>query len=123
VNLNKVFLIGNLTKDPELRYTPGGDAVLNFVIGTNRRYTTKAGEQKEEASFVGCTAWGKTAENIANYLKKGDPIFVEGRIKQEEYEDKEGKKQTKTKVTVDFMQFVGRKKENPDEPTTTQEAD
>jgi len=116
VNLNKVFLIGNLTKDPEIRYTPGGDAVLNFTVGTNRRYKTKDGEQKEEVAFVGCTAWGKTAENINTYLKKGDPIFVEGRIKQEEYEDKDGKKQSKTKVTVDFMQFVGRKKEDPNEP-------
>ena len=116
MNLNKVFLIGNLTKDPEIRYTPGGDAVLNFTVGTNRRYKTKDGEQKEEVAFVACTAWGKTAENINTYLKKGDPIFVEGRIKQEEYEDKEGKKQSKTKVTVDFMQFVGRKKEDPNEP-------
>jgi len=116
VNFNMVLLAGNLTKDPEIRYTPGGDPVLNFVVGTNRRYTTKAGEQKEEASFVGCTAWGKTAENIATYLKKGDPIWIQGRIKAEEYEDKDGKKQSKTKVTVDFMQFIGRKKEDPNEP-------
>lgn len=119
--LNKVLLIGNLTKDPEIRYTPAGDAVLNFTIGTNRRYTTKAGEQKEEATFVSCTAWGKTAENIANFLKKGDPLFLEGRIRNEEYDDKEGKKQSKTKVTVDFVTFMGHKKESATEEAAATE--
>ena len=116
--LNKVMLIGNLTKDLELRYISSGDAVINFTIATNRKWNSKSGEAKEETSFVGCTAWGKTAELMSKYLNKGDPIFIEGRIKQEIFEHTDGKKETKTKVTVENMQFLGKKKEENKEENT-----
>ena len=110
MNLNKVILIGNLTKDPVLEYTPAGDAVVNFVIATNRRYVSN-GQKKEEASFIGCVAWVKLAEFISAYFKKGDPIFIEGRLHQDTWEDKEGRKQTKMIVSVENAQFVRPKKE------------
>ncbi len=108
--LNKVMLMGNMTKDPELRYTPQGSAVLEFVIASNHKYKDKSsGEQKEEVSFIGCVAWVKTAELINQCCHQGSPAFVEGRLKQESYEDKQGRKQSKTKVWVENIQFLGNK--------------
>ena len=112
MNYNKVILGGNITKDIELRHTPQGTAVADFNIAVNRVWI-KDGNKETEVSFIGCVAWGKTAEAISKYFTKGSPIFVEGRLKQETWE-KEGKKQSKTKVIVENFQFVESKKEDND---------
>lgn len=111
-NLNSVHLIGNLTRDPELRYTPGGAAVCEFSIAINRKWKNKqTGESKEEVDFFDIVAWGKTGEIAAEYLKKGRPVFVEGRLKQDRWESPEGKKMSKVKVTAENIQFLGSKQE------------
>lgn len=107
-NYNKVMLIGNLTRDPELRYTPGGAAVCEFAIAINNNYTTKQGEKREEVTYVDITAWARQAEICAEYLKKGRPVFVEGRLKQDRWEDqKTGQKRTRLTVTAQVVQFLG----------------
>ena len=99
---NKVILVGNLTRDPELRYTPSGTAVTNFGIATNRRW----GEDKEEVFFGEVNAWGKLAEICEQYLKKGSQCLVEGRLKTEQWEY-EGKKMSKTRIVADNIRFLG----------------
>ena len=106
-NLNKVFLIGNLTRDPELRYIPSGTAVASFGLATNRIYTTQDGERKEEVCFVDIVAWSKTAENCANYLSKGSALFVEGRLQYDSWETEDGQKRNKLRVVADRVQFLG----------------
>ncbi len=110
-NLNKVFLIGNLTRDPELRYIPSGTAVASFGLATNRIYTTQDGERKEEVCFVDIVVWGKTAENCANYLSKGRPVFIEGRLQFDTWETEDGQKRSKLKVVGDRVQFLGGRRE------------
>lgn len=105
-NFNKVFLMGNLTRDIELRHTSGNQAVANLSLAVNRRWRSADGQEREEVTFVDCEAWGKTAETLAKYLQKGRPVFVEGRLKLDTWEDKEGKKQSKLRVVVDGFQFV-----------------
>jgi len=112
-NLNKVFLIGHIVRDPEIRYTPSGTAVLDFTIATN----THRKDQDDEVYFAAVTAFGSQAEAIAKYTKKGDPIFIEGRLKRDVWENKEGKKQEKTKIILNNFQFLKGKKgtqENPE---------
>ncbi len=107
-NLNRVLLIGNLTRDPELRYTPGGAAVCEFAIAINNTYTTKQGEKREEVTFIDITTWARQAEICAEYLKKGRPVFVEGRLKQDRWDDqKTGQKRSKITVTAERVQFLG----------------
>jgi single-strand DNA-binding protein len=106
-NLNKVMLIGNLTRDPELKYTPGNQAVCELGIAVNRKYRTKDNEEREEVTFVDCEAWGKQAEVIKQYMAKGRPIFIEGRLKLDTWEDKEGGKRSKMRVVVENFQFLG----------------
>jgi single-strand DNA-binding protein len=106
-NLNKVFLIGNLTRDPELRYSTNGMAIAKFGLATNRVYKGQDGEKKEEVCFVEIVAFGKTAENCANYLSKGRPIFVEGRLHFDSWETPEGQKRNKLDVIVERVQFLG----------------
>lgn len=106
-NLNKVLLIGNLTRDPELRYIPSGTAVANFGLATNRVYTTQDGERKEEVCFVDIVTWAKTAENCANYLSKGSPIFIEGRLQYDSWETEDGQKRSRLRVVADRVQFLG----------------
>jgi len=111
-NLNRVFLIGNLTRDPELRYIPSGTAVATLGLATNRVYTTQDGERKEEVCFVDIVAWSKTAENCANYLSKGSPIFVEGRLQYDSWETDDGQKRSRLRVVADRVQFLsGRRTE------------
>ncbi len=105
-NFNKVFLMGNLTRDVELRHTSGNQAVANISIATNRRYKTQSGEQREEVTFVDCEAWGRTAEVMSQYLAKGRPVFVEGRLKLDQWEGKDGTKQSKLRVVIENFQFV-----------------
>lgn len=113
MNLNVVYIAGNLTRDIELKYTPSGTAVADFTVANNRKYKDREGNLQDETSFIGVTAFGKTAELCAQYLFKGSPILVEGRLKQESWESKDGKKQTKTKVVCQTLHFIGAKKEKP----------
>lgn len=103
----KAFIIGNLSRDPEVRVTPQGQSICQFSVGVNRKF--KSGEtEREEVSFFDCEAWGKTADNIAKFFTKGKPIFLECRPRQDVWEDKEsGKKRSKVKFIVDQFQFVG----------------
>lgn len=106
MNLNRVFLIGRLTRDPEVKYTASNTAVCNFSIAVNHRYKDKSGEWREDASFIDCTVWGKTAETIGKHFVKGRPIFVDGRLDQQSWQNKDGEKRTKIIVVVDSFQFV-----------------
>ncbi len=109
MSLNKVFLIGNLTKDPEARKTSGGTSVCGFDIAVNRRFKGANGEPKDEVTFVSCEAWGKTAENVCQYKKKGDAVLIEGRLKLDQWE-KDGVKKQKLSVVCETVQFLGAKK-------------
>jgi single-strand DNA-binding protein len=105
---NKVILLGNLTRDPELRYTPQGSAVCEFALALNYQYTNKqTGQKVEEVSFIDIVAWGKTGEICAEYLKKGRQVMIEGRLKQDRWESQDGKKMSKIRVTAENVQFVG----------------
>jgi len=105
-NLNKVFLMGNLTRDPELRYTPNNTAIVKIGVAVNRKWRDQQGELKEEVTFVDCDAFGRTAETINQYLRKGRPIFIEGRLRLDQWQDKEGNKRSKLGVVIDNFQFV-----------------
>lgn len=105
-SLNKVLLIGNVTQDPELRYTPKGMAVVDLRLAVNHTYRTESGETKEDPCFVTVTIWGKQAETAEKYLKKGRPVFIEGRLKQDTWE-KNCEKRSMIKVVCERMQFVG----------------
>jgi single-strand DNA-binding protein len=105
---NKVLLMGNLTRDPEVRYTPKGTALANLGLAVNRVWTTESGEQKEEVTFIDIEVWGRQAETAGQYLAKGRPVFVEGRLKLDSWEDKEsGQKRNKLKVVAERVQFLG----------------
>ena len=107
-NLNKVMLMGNLTRDPEIKYTPKGTAIANFGIAINRVFTPEGGERREEVTFIDLEAFGRTAEVIGEYFKKGRPIFIEGRLKLDQWDDKTtGKKQSKLRVVVESFEFLG----------------
>jgi len=105
-SLNKVFLIGNLTRDPELRYVPSGSAVATFTLAVNRVYTTQTGEKKEQASFIRIVVWGRRAEVCGEYLVKGSPIFVEGRLQSRDWEAQDGQKRNTVEVVADNIQFL-----------------
>lgn len=107
-NLNKVLLIGNLTRDPELRYVPSGTAVATFTIAVNRVYKGQDGEKKEETSFIRIVVWGRRAEVCGEYLSKGSPVFVEGRLQSRNWEAQDGQKRSTTEVVADNVQFLGR---------------
>lgn len=106
---NKVLLMGNLTRDVELKHTPSNMAVANIGIATSRKFKGKDGELKEETTFVDCEAWGATAENMAKFFSKGRPVFIEGRLKLDQWEDKDGSKKSKMRVVVESFQFVDSK--------------
>jgi single-strand DNA-binding protein len=105
---NKVILLGNLGADPELRYTPAGRAVANFRMATNERWTDKEGEKQERTEWHRVVAWGPTGEAVGEYLKKGRPVYVEGRLQTREWEDKEGIKRYTTEIIAQSVQFLGR---------------
>jgi len=122
-NYNKVLLMGNLTRDPELKRTSSDMAVAQISIAVNRRYKDKTGELKEETTFVDCEAWGKTAETMAKYLSKGKPVFVEGRLKLDQWQDKDGNNRSKLKVVIEKFEFVdsrGGQSSTPSTPSTTE---
>ncbi len=105
---NKVILLGNLTRDPETRTTPSGNSVTNFSLAVNRVFNNKNGERQEEVAFIECEAWGKTGETIAKYVQKGRQLMVEGRLRQDSWEDKDtGKKRSQLRVVVEGFSFVG----------------
>ena len=107
-NLNKVMLMGNLTRDPEIKYTPKGTAIAVFGLAINRNSTLESGEKREEVTFVDCEAYARLAEVIGEYCKKGRPLFVEGRLKLDSWDDKtSGQKRSKMKVVVEVMQLLG----------------
>jgi len=105
-SLNKVFIMGNLTRDPELRYVPSGTAVATFTVAVNRVYTSQAGEKKEEVSFIKVVVWGRRAEVCGEYLSKGSPVFVEGRIQSRSWESQDGQKRSTVEVIADNVQFL-----------------
>ena len=109
-NYNKVMLMGNLTRDPEVRYSSNNNAICKIGLAVNRRYTLADGTKKEEVTFVDCDAFGKTGEAIGKYLSKGKPIFIEGHLKLDEWQDKQtNEKRTKLKVVIDTFQFIDSK--------------
>ena len=107
-NLNKVMLMGNLTRDPEIKYTPKGTAIAQIGMAVNRNYTLENGEKREEVTFIDIEAYGRQAEVIGEYCKKGRPLYVEGRLKLDTWDDKaSGQKRSKLKVILDGFQFLG----------------
>ena len=106
-SVNKVILIGNLGRDPELRYTQGGQAVANFTLATNERFSTKDGDKQERTEWHRIVAWGRTGELCAQYLSKGRSVYLEGRLQTREWEDTEGQKRRTTEIVAQTVQFLG----------------
>lgn len=107
-NFNKVYLIGNLTRDPELRVTPKGTAICQFGMAVNRQFKDESGAMRDDTTFVDIEAWGKQGETISKFCTKGKPLFVEGRLKFDQWEDKtSGQKRSKLKVVLEGFQFLG----------------
>jgi len=105
-SVNKVFLMGNLTRDVQVKHTANNTAVANLGLAVNRRYKNASGEMQEETTFVDCEAWGRTAETMGKYLSKGRPVFIEGRLRLNEWEDRDGNRRSKLLVVVDTFTFV-----------------
>ena len=120
---NKVLLMGNLTRDPQLKQTPNNMSVAEIGLACNRKFKGKDGEMREETTFVDCEAWGRTAETMAKYLSKGRPVFVEGRLKLDQWEDKDGNNRSKLRVVIESFQFIdsrgGQSSPPPQEAATT----
>ena len=112
-SFNKVILLGNLTRDPQLSYTPNQVAVCDFGIATNRRWIGQDGSRRDEVCFVDCRMFSKRAEVIQKYSLKGDLLFVEGHLTFDSWEDQDGSKRSKLRVTVDNFEFMGSPKDNP----------
>ncbi|HEY4952625.1 MAG TPA: single-stranded DNA-binding protein [Verrucomicrobiae bacterium] len=107
-SFNKVILMGNLTRDPELRYTSKGTAIAKVGLAINRNWTSESGEKKEEVTFVDVDVFGRTAENVGQYMRKGRPILVEGRLKLDQWDDKQtGQKRSRLGVVAETVQFLG----------------
>jgi len=107
-SLNRIILMGNLTRDPELRYIPSGAAVTSFGMAMNRNYTTQSGEKKDEVCFVNVVVWGKQAESCSQYLNKGSLVLIEGRLTYRSWEQ-EGKTRSTLEVRADRVQFLGKR--------------
>jgi len=116
MNMNKVFYGGHLTRDPALKYTPGQVAIVEFGVAASRKWKDQSGQLKEDVCFVDCTMFGKRAETINQYFKKGSPILVEARLSLDQWTTQDGQKRSKLKVIVEDFHFIGGKKEgaNPD---------
>ena len=112
---NQVVLIGNLTKDPELRYIPSGSAVCGFGLAINRTYTNAEGEKHEDVTFIDIVCWNKLAEACAQYLHKGSPAFVEGRLQQKSWETEDGSKRYRHEIVAKSVQFLSKGKFTQDE--------
>jgi len=112
-NYNKVILMGNLTRDPELRYTPSGTAVVNLGLAVNRRFRDRSGEQRDEVCFLTVVVWDKQAELCNQYLHKGSPVFVEGRLQFRSFEDSSGNKRNVLEVRAERIQFLSVRPASP----------
>ena len=119
--MNKVILMGRLTRDPELRYTGSNTAVASFSLAVNRNFTNQAGER--EADFINIVVWRKQAENVKNYLTQGSQVAIDGRIQTRSYDDNEGKKRYVTEVVADNVEFLGSKNSNGNVATNTSPAE
>ena len=107
-SVNKVILIGNLTRDPELRYTPKGSAVCEVGLAVNRKYKLDSGETREEVTYLDVTFWGKQGETVSKWMKKGRPLYIEGRLQMDTWEDKtSGQKRSKIRIIAEEFQFLG----------------
>ncbi len=104
---SKAIIVGNITRDPELRSTPSGTQVCGFSVAVNRNYKDNSGNNQESVSFIDCSAWGKAGEIIAQYAKKGSGILVSGRLEQRSWEDKEGQKRSRIEIVVEDFNFMG----------------
>jgi single-strand DNA-binding protein len=112
-NLNRVLLIGNLTRDPEIRYTPKGTAVADIGLAVNRVLNTEEGERREEVTYVDVVLWGRLAEIAEQYLKKGRPVFIEGRLQLDTWDDKQtGQKRSRLRVVAESLQLLGSRAES-----------
>jgi single-strand DNA-binding protein len=111
-NFNKVLFMGNLTRDPELRYLPNGTAVATFTVASNRVYNLPSGEKKEEATFVRVVVWARRAETCAEFLVKGSSVFVEGRLQSRTWQGQDGQKKSTTEIVADNVQFLGKPKKD-----------
>ena len=111
-SFNKVILMGNLTRDPEMRVTPNGHSICKLGLAVSRTFSTRDGERREETAFVDIDAFGKQAEVIAKYMRKGRPIMVEGRLKLDQWESNEGQKRSKLGVVLENFQFLGSRDDN-----------
>ena len=116
---NKVILMGNLTRDPELKTLPSQTVVCDFALAVNRRWKDASGEDREEVLFIDCAAFGKQGETFATYLRKGRPVHVEGRLKLDRWEDNEGRRHSKIRVIVEQFRFVGSAKADANAPGKT----
>ena len=130
MSFNKVILVGNLGRDPELRYTPQGTPVCSFTMATNERRKDKTGEMQDQVTWFKVTLWGRQAETASQYLTKGRPVYIEGRLRVEEWTDRDGKPRHTLEVNATDMQFIGgaRSEEQPAEkaavaPAATEQAD
>lgn len=122
-NLNRVLLMGNLTRDPEIKYTPNGTAVCELGLAINRHYTTGDGEKREETTFVDVELWGRQAEIADEFLQKGRPVFIEGRLKLDQWDDKDtGQRRSKMRVVGEMLQLLGAPQgESQERPAARQE--
>src|SRR3984893_8200647 len=118
-SFNKVILLGNLTRDPEVRYTPKGSAVCDLGVAVNRQYTLDSGEKREEVTFVDVVLWSRLAEIAGEYLKKGRPVFIEGRLQLDTWDDKQtGQKRSRLRVVSENMQLLGSRPESEGSPSS-----
>lgn len=109
--MNKIIVIGNLGRDPEMRFTPSGQAVTSFSLASNHSYTSQSGERRQETQWFNCSAWGKTAEICNQYLSKGQQVYVEGRVKTREFETRDGKPGFSVDIMVSQVHFLGKRDE------------
>ena len=116
MSLNRVFLMGNLTRDPELRYIPSGTAVTTFTVAANRSFVNQAGEKKDDTCFVRVIVWARRAEVCGEFLSKGSPVFVEGRLQSRNWQDQNGQKRSTIEVIANNVQFLGKAKGPRTEP-------
>ena len=123
MSFNKVILVGNLGRDPELRYTPQGTPVCSFTMATNERRKDKSGEMQDQTTWFRVTLWGRQAETASQYLTKGRPVYIEGRLRVEEYTDRDGKPRHSLEVNATDMQFIGGRAEEAVAPRTQQAAE
>jgi len=120
---SKAIIVGNLTRDPELSYTPNGAAVCEFALAINRKYKKSDGQAVEEVSFIDCLAWARGGEVIAEFMKKGSPLLVEGRLQQDRWTGKDGQPRSRVRVVVEQFKFLGQKRDGEDAPAAEDAAE